>query len=70
MSESKRLNIQLTPQAHDDLNELVTALSTNRTVLTCRALRIYKRLVDAEEMGSEILIHGSDGTAERVLLIP
>jgi hypothetical protein len=73
MAEAKRpgrLNIQLTPGAEPDLESLLDTWGTNRTVLTSRAIRIYKRLTDAEQAGCEVVIHHLDGSAERVSLLP
>lgn len=66
---SKRLVVELTKRAANDLGWLVDEEEANKTTLVNRAVQVYKMVVEAQRNGRRVMFANPDGTDAQVLYV-
>ena len=66
---AKRLVVELTKRAAQDMAWLVDEEETNKTTLVNRAVQVYKLIVEAQRNGRRIMIGNADGTDAQAIYV-
>lgn len=66
MPENERLHVLITPKTSRALGAAREFEGLSKTEFVNRAIQAYAYLLEQKELGAEILVHQSDGSAGRV----
>jgi hypothetical protein len=66
---AKRLVVELTTRAAQDMAWLVDEEEANKTTLVNRAVQVYKMVVEAQRRGRRVMIGNPDGTDAQVIYV-
>lgn len=65
----KRLVIELTKRASEDLGWLVELEESNKTTVVNRALQVYRMIIEAQQRGQQLIITNRDDSKAQALYI-
>lgn len=66
---ARRLVVELTTRAAQDLRWLVDAEEMNKTTIVNRAIQVYKRIIEAQRNDQRLMIGNPDGTKAEILYV-
>lgn len=66
---AKRLVVELTKRASQDMAWLVNEEEANKTTIVNRAVQVYKMVVEAQGNGQRLMIGNSDGSNAQILYL-